>query len=81
MGMHIKYINKSNQIYMHYNTAGYCIICFGMHMRLGIPPPPHDSIQMDLIAKALFNEHKHVLVWECPKVFRPYCLVCFIFVM
>ena len=23
----------------------------------------------------LFNEHKHILEWECPKAFRPYCLV------
>ena len=24
-------------------------------------------LQMDLITKALFNKHKHILVWKCPK--------------
>ena len=39
----------------------------------------HDSIQTDLIMKILFNEHKHILEWECPNAFRPYRLVSFSF--
>ena len=68
MYMYISYIIH-NTMDMHNNTARYCIICFGMYMRLGITP--HDSIQMDLNTKALFNENIHILVWECPKAFRP----------
>ena len=27
------------------------------------------------IIKIVFNEHKDILEWECPKAFRPYRLI------